>query len=155
MVHDRSGSGQTVFVEPLETIEANNEIALVSAEERREVERLLTEFGREVLGRATDLDRAVGELAQLDAIEARVEFGEIARARVPEISEDGGWTLVAARHPLLDPLLAPLRRRALGETRSERPIVPLDLDLPPECRPLLASGPTAAGQPVRLRAPAF
>jgi DNA mismatch repair protein MutS2 len=151
IVHDRSGSGQTVFVEPLETIEANNEIALVGAEERREVERLLTEFGREVLSRADDLELAVGELAELDAIEARVEFGEIARARVPEISEDGGWTLVGARHPLLDPLLAPLRRRALGETRSERPIVPLDLDLPRERRLLVVSGPNAGGKTVLLK----
>ena len=151
IVHDRSGSGQTVFVEPLEVIEGNNELALLAAEERREAERLLTEFGREVLSRAEDLARAVQQLAELDAIEAKVEFGEIAHARIPEISEDGDWALRAARHPLLDPLLAPLRRRALAETRPERAIVPLDLDIPRQRRLLVVSGPNAGGKTVVLK----
>jgi len=151
IVHDRSGSGQTIFVEPLETIDANNEIALLAAEERREVERLLTDMGREVLARAEDLSRVVEELGELDAIEAKVEFGEISAGRIAEISDDGGWTLIAARHPLLDPRLAPLRRRALGETRPERQVVPLDLDLPRAKRLLVVSGPNAGGKTVLLK----
>ena len=151
IVHDRSGSGQTVFVEPMEVIESNNELALLAAEERREVERLLTEFGREVLARGDDLEAAVLELGELDALEARVEFGEITDGRIPELSDDGGWTLSNARHPLLDPRLAKLRRRVLGETRTERPVVPLDLTLASDRRLLVISGPNAGGKTVVLK----
>jgi DNA mismatch repair protein MutS2 len=151
IVHDRSGSGQTVFVEPIEVIEANNELALLASEERLEVERLLTEFGRALLDASDRLEDAVAALAELDALEARVEFGEISKGRVPEISDDGGWALAAARHPLLDPLLAPLRRRVLEEDRAERPVVPLDLTLPPDRHLLVISGPNAGGKTVVVK----
>ena len=73
IVHDRSGSGQTVFVEPLEVIESNNDLALLAAEERREVERLLAEFGRAILGAGRSAaPRPSSELAALDALEAKV-----------------------------------------------------------------------------------
>lgn len=151
MVHDRSGSGQTVFVEPMEVIEANNDLALLAGEERREVERLLTEFGRSVLAAAPDLLGAVDELSELDLLEARVEFGELSAGRVPELSDDGTWILRAARHPLLDPRLAPLRRRVLGETREEREAVPLDFSLEAGQRMLVVSGPNAGGKTVVLK----
>jgi DNA mismatch repair protein MutS2 len=151
IVHDRSGSGSTVFVEPLEVVEANNELALAGAEERREVERLLASLGREVLGRAADLLAAEEELAALDAAEAAVEFGGLSAGRVPEISEDGAWVLVGARHPLLDGRLADLRRRALGESRPAKEAVPLDLDLAPDKRMLVVSGPNAGGKTVVLK----
>jgi len=151
IVHDRSGSGQTVFLEPIEVIESNNELALLAGQERREVESLLAAFGREVLAVSGDLEEAVAQMAALDALEAKAEFGEAAGGRVPELSDDGGWTLSAARHPLLDPALAPLRRRALGETRPARPVVALDLDLPPEKRLLAVSGPNAGGKTVVLK----
>ncbi len=151
IVHDRSGSGQTIFVEPVEVIEANNDLALLAAEERREVERLLTAFGREVLSSSGALQEAVREMAELDALEAKVELGELAQGRIVELSEDGSWTLAAARHPLLDPLLAPLRQRVLNESRELRPVVPLDLQLSPEKRLLTISGPNAGGKTVVLK----
>ncbi|MDQ2870868.1 MAG: Smr/MutS family protein [Acidobacteriota bacterium] len=151
MVHDRSGSGQTVFVEPMEVIEANNDLALLAGEERREVERLLTGFGRSVLAAAEPLGAAVGELAELDALEAKVEFGDLSEGRVPEISDDGEWILRAARHPLLDARLAPLRRRVLDEHRGDREAVPLDLELTREQRMLVVSGPNAGGKTVVLK----
>ena len=151
IVHDRSGSGQTVFVEPLEVIESNNDLALTAAEERREVERLLSEFGREVLEHAEALLEAVDGLAVLDALEAKVAFGEMGGGRLPEISDDGGWVLRRARHPLLDAHYEALRRRVLGETRGGREAVPLDLDLPPEKRLLVVSGPNAGGKTVVLK----
>jgi DNA mismatch repair protein MutS2 len=156
IVHDRSGSGQTVFVEPIEVIEPNNELALLAAEERREVENLLAQFGREVLAVSDELEDAVGQMAALDALEARVEFGELTGGRVPELSADGGWTLSKARHPLLDPALEPLRRRVLGEGREARPprardVVPLDLEMPAGKRLLVVSGPNAGGKTVVLK----
>ena len=151
IVHDRSGSGQTVFVEPMEVIESNNDLALLSAEERREVERLLRDFGREILENEEPLSAAVAELASLDALEAKAAFGEMGQARLPEISDDGGWTIVAARHPLLDTLFEKLRQRVLGETREGRRAVPLDFELPADRRLLVVSGPNAGGKTVVLK----
>ncbi len=151
IVHDRSGSGQTVFVEPMEVIEANNDLAILAAEERREVERLLAEFGQAVLDHAAELESAVEAVGELDALEARVEFGEITRGRIPEISDDGSWALAAARHPLLDPSLSALRREVLQESRAAREIVPLDLELSRDRRLLTVSGPNAGGKTVVLK----
>ncbi len=151
IVHDRSGSGQTVFVEPLEVIEANNDLALLAAEERREIERLLGEFGRAVLAEADALLDAVDALAALDALEAKVAFGEMGEGRLPEISNDGNWTLVAARHPLLDSRFEKLRRRVLGESRERSDAVALDFELPADRRLLVVSGPNAGGKTVVLK----
>ena len=151
IVHDRSGSGQTVFVEPMEVIESNNDLALTAAEERREVERLLSEFGREVLAKSDDLAAAVDGLAALDALEAKVAFGETGGGRLPEISDDGSWVLRHARHPLLDARYEALRRRVLGETREGRSAVPLDFEMAAEKRLLVVSGPNAGGKTVVLK----
>lgn len=151
IVHDRSGSGQTVFVEPLEVVEANNDLALLAAEERREAERLLSEFGRAILGEAAALEAAVAELAGLDLLEAKVAFGEMGEGRLPEIADDGGWVLEGARHPLLDARFEKLRRRVLGQTREGGDAVPLDLELPADRRLLIVSGPNAGGKTVVLK----
>ncbi|MFN2385647.1 MAG: Smr/MutS family protein [Thermoanaerobaculia bacterium] len=135
----------------MEIIEPNNELALLASEERREVERILARFGRAVLEARAELRQALSVLAELDALEAKVEFGEISGGRIPEISEEGEWVLVGARHPLLDARLAPLRRRVLGETRAARDAVPLDLALPATTRLLVVSGPNAGGKTVVLK----
>lgn len=151
IVHDRSGSGQTVFVEPLEVIEANNDLAVLASEEHREVERLLREFGALVLAAASDLSQASRELAELDALEAKVEFGELSDGRIAEMSTDSSWDLRAARHPLLDARLSKLRRRVLGEERAGKDAVPLDMELPEGKRLLVVSGPNAGGKTVVLK----
>jgi DNA mismatch repair protein MutS2 len=71
--------------------------------------------------------------------------------RLPEIAEDGSWTLVAARHPLLDPRFEALRRRVLESARGGRDVVPLDFELPADRRLLVVSGPNAGGKTVVLK----
>ncbi|MDQ2979784.1 MAG: hypothetical protein M3R62_11235, partial [Acidobacteriota bacterium] len=151
IVHDRSGSGQTVFVEPMEVIESNNDLALLAAEERREVERLLSQFGTSVLEHEEELRAAAAELAELDALEAKAAFGEMGEGRLPEISADGSLKLSGARHPLLDRRFESLRRRVLDQGREGRDAVPLDLELPADRRLLVVSGPNAGGKTVVLK----
>ena len=90
-------------------------------------------------------------LAALDALEAKVAFGEMGGGRLPEISDDDGWVLRHARHPLLDSRYEALRRRVLGETREGRDAVPLDFELAAEKRLLVVSGPNAGGKTVVLK----
>ena len=131
IVHDRSGSGQTVFVEPLEVIEANNDLALLAAEERREVERLLARVrARRPRRRRTELRDAVGALAALDALEAKVAFGEIGEGRLPG---DLGRRHLDARAARAIRCSTPASSRCAAacsaRPRDGRDAVPLDLEL--------------------------
>lgn len=150
IVHDRSASGQTVFVEPLEMTEANNALALLASDLRQEEERIRREFGKSLLARADDLVSAAALLAELDAIEARAAFGRAVDGTTPEFS-DREWTLAGARHPLLDRRLGAARRAVFGEESGEREAVPLDVELGSDKRWLLVSGPNAGGKTVVLK----
>jgi DNA mismatch repair protein MutS2 len=152
IVHGRSGSGATIFVEPPEILELNNELSLLVSDLRREEERLRREFGRELLGREDDLRGAAGVLAEIDAIEARAGLARDTEAVEPELSDDGRWELSAARHPLLDERLAAVRERVFGPARrGETGAVPLDIALAARQRCLLVSGPNAGGKTVVLK----
>lgn len=101
VIHDQSASGATVFIEPRETIELNNEVRQLTIEESREVERILRELTSIVGANADDLARNVDLLAQMDCILARARFSNLLDAEMPLISEDGRLVLKQARHPLL------------------------------------------------------
>jgi len=150
IVHDRSGSGQTVFIEPLEITDANNALSLLSSDLRREEERIRREFGRALLARGGDLAAAAEILSELDGIEARGAFARACEAVMPEFSSRD-WTLTGARHPLLDRGLAPARRTVFGDEPETRDAVPLDVELAPGKRWLLVSGPNAGGKTVVLK----
>lgn len=151
IAHDRSASGQTVFVEPLEMTAANNEIALLSVDMRREEERIRREFGGFLLARRAEFEASAGVLGALDVVSARAALADAVSGVAPEFSESGRWKLEEARHPLLDARLAPLRRDILGERREPHDAVPLDLDLAPGKKWLLISGPNAGGKTVVLK----
>jgi DNA mismatch repair protein MutS2 len=150
IVHDRSASGQTVFIEPLEIADANNALSLLSSDLRREEERIRREFGRALLSRGDDLSAAGAILAELDAIEARAVFAKVGDAAMPEFSARD-WTISRARHPLLDRKLAAARQKVFGEEPVERDAVPLDIELDAGKRWLLVSGPNAGGKTVVLK----
>ena len=102
VAHGFSSSGQTVFVEPLEAIEANNELQNLRGKEEREVARILFALTEELREQLPAIEAAVEAVAELDIIKTKAEFARKFNAVVPEISEDGTLEFVDARHPLLE-----------------------------------------------------
>ena len=102
VAHGFSSSGATVFVEPLEAIEANNELQNLKGKEEREVARILFELTEQLREQLPAIETAVEAVAALDFIKAKVEFARKFNAIVPEISENETFELIEARHPLLE-----------------------------------------------------
>lgn len=138
IVHDRSASGATVFVEPLDILDANNKLREAELAERAEVERVLGELSRRVEAAADELDATVNALAALDLILARGHFAETFDCVRPRLTADGTIDLIHARHPLLVRQLA------------ER-VVPIDVRFGGGVRALIVTGPNTGGKTVTLR----
>ncbi len=151
LVLDVSASGATIFLEPLAVVELNNALAEASARARAEEERVLAELAAAFHRNRDDLLRAAGWLAELDARQARVLFGQVCGGVLLQPGTGTSLRLVGARHPLLDPSLAALRKETLGEAGSTRPIVPLDITFPQGATLVLLSGPNAGGKTVALK----
>jgi DNA mismatch repair protein MutS2 len=132
IVHDASGSGQTVFVEPLAVVELGNRLAEAAAEAREEAERILRELSAGVAGRGDALRALVAAVGELDLA---VACGSLSRSwHGAEVEVADAVRLVGARHPLLDRTTA----------------VPIDLDLG-DLRALVISGPNTGGKTVALK----
>ena len=151
IVHEKSGSSLTLFVEPLAVVEANNALMEALEEERDEVHRILAGLTAQFAARKGDLTRAVTVLTELDAFQAQAEWSSRVEGVFPEAATR--VVLLGARHPLLDRRLAPLREEVFGENAEERrsDAVPLDLELPEGRSLLLLSGPNAGGKTVVLK----
>ena len=106
IVHGSSGSGASLFVEPMPAVELNNDIVALADEEREEVVRILESLTRRVGDRADDLAHAVDVMGELDAAQAMALTARDMDAVAPEIVEDARLDLRDARHPLLMPHLA-------------------------------------------------
>jgi DNA mismatch repair protein MutS2 len=150
VVHGSSSSGQTVFVEPMETIEHNNELTRLLDEEQAEVHRILVAMTRAVAGKSEALQIGAAILAEADAHQAIARFSadfacvrpSFAHAASPTATQDvGDFDLLAARHPLLE-----LRLRAQQGT-----IIPLTLQLPAGKKQMIISGPNTGGKTVALK----
>ncbi len=102
VAHGFSSSGSTVFVEPLEAIEANNELQNLKGKEEREIARILFALTESLREQLPAVEMAVGAVAELDFIKAKVEFARKFNAVVPEITDDDTLELTDARHPLLE-----------------------------------------------------
>ena len=150
LLHERSGSGQTIFIEPLAVVEDNNALAEAVEEEREEVYRILVALTARFSSRREDLLAAVEVLTELDAYQARAEFSSLVAGVFPDFSDR--LVLRGARHPLLDRRLADLRADVFGELEERQAdAVPLDLELPEGSRLLLLSGPNAGGKSVAMK----
>ncbi|CAN5134470.1 hypothetical protein BH20ACI2_BH20ACI2_15370 [soil metagenome] len=102
VAHGFSSSGNTVFVEPLGAIEANNELQNLKGHEEREVARILFALTEKLREQLPAVEAAVEAVAELDFIKAKVEFARKFSAVVPEITDDETLDLMEARHPLLE-----------------------------------------------------
>ncbi len=116
VAHGFSSSGATVFIEPLEAIEANNELQSLKGKEEREVARILFSLTEDLREQLPAIESAVEAVAELDFIKAKVEFARVFRSIVPEISEDETLNLIEARHPLLE---ESLRNSSMQKRKNE------------------------------------
>lgn len=151
LVLDVSSSGATVFVEPFAVVELNNALAEAAAREREEIERILQEIAAAFGRHREELLAAAHTLAELDALQARVLFGQTVGGVLLPPAGGARVSLVGARHVLLEPALAPLRAEVLGEAGNTSPVVPLNLEFPEGARVVLLSGPNAGGKTVALK----
>ncbi|MSV33990.1 MAG: endonuclease MutS2 [Bryobacterales bacterium] len=143
VIHGASGSGHTLFVEPLETIELNNELVRLREEEAREVHRILREFTDRLRAHAPEIAATTRALARLEWIFAKAEFALEFRCVVPRISPGDRRRMIVreARHPLLEDILR----------RHSKAVVPVTFDLDGQQRTLLISGPNTGGKTVTLK----
>ncbi len=144
MVHGVSSSGQTVYLEPLETIEQNNELVRLIEEEQAEIHRIFMALTRQVGGYAHALIEGARVLALVDSLQARARFAREYNCVAPIITPDL-LHLEAARHPLLE--------RHLRQTGGH--VVPLTLELTAAERQLIISGPNTGGKTVTLKTTAL
>ena len=148
VVHGASSSGLTVYVEPLETIEQNNELVRLLEEEQGEIHRIFVALTRQVGGYSQALVEGARVLALVDSLQARARFARDYDCVAPTMTPDV-MHLEAARHPLLEK-----RLRAAG-ARHNTGVVPLTLELTHEHRQLIISGPNTGGKTVTLKTTAL
>ncbi|PYM35660.1 MAG: endonuclease MutS2 [Candidatus Rokuibacteriota bacterium] len=141
IVHDRSQSGQTVFIEPDRVVEANNDLVDNARQEEQEAARLLAELSEAVRARLPEIERLVADLGELDWIVARARLAERMDATHP-VLDPGVVSLRAARHPLL---------LAQSWRDPARPVVAVDLELGRERPLLVVTGPNAGGKTIALK----
>jgi len=134
IVHGASASGQSLFLEPLGTVEINNDIVELEEEEAAEVRRILLELTDAFRSRPDDLERTFDMAAELDTIQARARFSQATGGVEPAIAPDGAFELRAARHPLLT-----------------SKAVPVDVLMTPPTRVLIIAGPNTGGKTVALK----
>src|SRR4051794_4108553 len=139
VIHGASSSGHTLFVEPLETIDLNNELVRLSEEEAREVHRILLELTDRLRGHAESIVRTLVIMAELELIFGKARFATDFDCVTPRFGDR--LLLREARHPLLQDVL---RRR-------QKKVVPISLELTQERRTLLISGPNTGGKTVTLK----
>ncbi len=146
IIHGSSGTGASLFLEPLPAVELNNDIVSLQDEERREVVRILQDLTARAAERADDLLEMAAILGELDAVQAMALVAVDMDAHAPEIADDLRLELVDSRHPLLMPRLA----ERLGIARTDEP-VPVSLRVGDDARVLVISGPNTGGKTVALK----
>jgi DNA mismatch repair protein MutS2 len=156
IIHGSSGSGASLYLEPLSTVEINNEIVALEQQEREEVHRILRQLTDSFRLKPIELRQAVEAAAGLDVIQAKVRFAQLISGVAPVLSTDGRLELRGARHPLLIPAVVARQltedeaRRERGDAPAREP-VPVDILVIPPTSVLLITGPNTGGKTVALK----
>ncbi|MBI2569078.1 MAG: Smr/MutS family protein [Candidatus Schekmanbacteria bacterium] len=151
IVHARSATGGTFFVEPLQTTAAQNKVAELTADEQEEIQRILQELTALVGSCSEPLLATFTAIVTLDALAARHLFAARVGAHVPELTlSPAEWSLVGARHPLLAYYRA--ADAAAGPGAAPAPaVVPISVTLPQGTQGLVVTGPNTGGKTVALK----
>lgn len=135
LIHDTSATGQTIFIEPMAIVEANNDIRILEGKEQEEIERIIRELCRECGEYADILCENYKVCTELNLYFAKSNLAAHLRCSLPEITDDGKMYLKKVRHPLID------RNKA----------VPIDLSLGEDYQALIITGPNTGGKTVSLK----
>lgn len=135
LVHDTSSSGQTVFIEPMGVVQANNDIKVLKGKEEDEIERILFEFSADAGGYADAIIRSYANLCELNLIFAKAELAYSMKAVMPVLNDRGIVNLKQARHPLID----------------KSRVVAVDIRLGSDFDTLVITGPNTGGKTVTLK----
>src|SRR3954468_7894691 len=151
ILHERSGSGASFFIEPMQAIELNNDLADLLIQEREEIARITRFISAAIAEEADDIRDAARVGGEFDALQACAQFHSLIGASRPMFNEDHVLEVINGRHPLLDERLAPARAEAFGEEPSDRRVIPISVKLDRESTALVISGPNAGGKTVALK----
>ena len=135
LVHDVSASGSTFFVEPMQAVNANNELRELQVKEQAEIERILAELSAEAALYQDPINHSYQMLVTIDSIFARAKLSYAMHAMEPEIRTDGQLELKSARHPLID----------------KKTVVPISVRLGSDFDTLVITGPNTGGKTVTLK----
>ena len=143
VIHGASGTGHTLFIEPFETVQLNNELVRLRDDEIREVHRILDDMTSRLRAVRAAIAETVAAMAEIELVFAKAQFALDFGGVIPRFSPPGQPRLYfrEARHPLLEDVLR----------RQKKHVVPLTLDLSAPARTLLISGPNTGGKTVALK----
>lgn len=139
-IHDVSSTGQTVYFEPIEALQINNEIRQLEAEEQREIDRIIRELTSQVRKFADLLQTNIEPIAQLDSINCKVQLGRDFAGSIPDLDSNLNLKLIGARNPNL-----------LIKQNESEPVVPLDIEMLQDELGLVITGPNAGGKSVAMK----
>lgn len=135
LVHDQSASGSTLFVEPMQIVELNNELKVELVNEQLEIEKILRNFSNQIEGCADGITYSYNTVVDMDMVFAKAQLAREYKATKPELNEDGVIDIRAGRHPLID----------------QKKVVPVSLALKTDEKMLLITGPNTGGKTVTLK----
>lgn len=135
LVHDQSASGSTLFVEPMQIVELNNELKVELVNEQLEIEKILRNFSNQIEGCADGITYSYNTVVDMDMVFAKAQLAREYKATKPELNEDAVIDIRAGRHPLID----------------QKKVVPVSLALKKDEKMLLITGPNTGGKTVTLK----
>ena len=135
LIHDQSGSGSTVFIEPFPVVELNNELKYLQMEEQREIERILSILTERVAQTEEILRFCLKTCAMLDIVFAKSAFATSYNGTIPTLVRNGSLHLKNARHPLIDAKL----------------VVPVSIEVGTSYKIIIVTGPNTGGKTVSLK----